>query len=149
MIWIKIAFGVIFGIFMYLSYGSMHKRVQTNIKTTEEQKQYNASTTKLKHQVVATMTNLKSTLEGIHDVNTAKSAVDSLQQVARELKSYLDVMKDLSIDDAHQIRQYILDFVPHLKQPLIKIQQLRNASSIIDAPIQKIDASLMYFKVMK
>jgi len=58
-------------------------------------------------------------------------------------------MKDLSIDDAHQIRQYILDFVPHLKQPLIKIQQLRNASSIIDAPIQKIDASLMYFKVMK
>jgi len=144
---LKIFFAFAFAIFMYLSYGDLHNK-ENKTTLTQEQKIQNAKVLKLKKNVVSTMMTLKSTLENIKDVSSAKAAVGTLEEINIQLDHYLDEMREIPLEDKLQIKKYVMKFIPHLKEPLIKIREIKGAAPVIDASIDKIDTNLMFYKDM-
>ncbi len=100
----------------------------------------------LKKEIDSTMKSLLSTINNISDAPSARQAVPTLIKISEDLNSYLDRMKPIPDDDKLQIKNYMMDFVKYLKQPLERLSKIPEALPIIDKSITKIDTVLMFYK---
>jgi hypothetical protein len=49
--------------------------------------------------------------------------------------------------DRLQIKQYVTDFVPHLKKPLNRLRDISGTAEVIDKPLKELEETLVLYKI--
>ncbi len=114
---------------------------QEQITQTEYKQAY-----KIKKEIESTMLALLSTLNHIHDIPSAHKAVEKLTDINNKLRQYEPKMYQLSTMDRMQIKSYVTDFIPHLKQPLHHIRDIKGAAHIIDDALKRLEETLLLYQ---
>ncbi len=131
----------------FFLYNFVLKKDTTVENSNHLQKAETSKVIALKKDVESTMLELLATLNGIKDVTSAKDAVSTLSKINSNLKKYEPKMYQASTLDRLQIKQYVTDFVPHLKKPLNKIRDIKGTAFILDKPLKELEETLVLYKM--
>jgi len=89
-----------------------------------------------------TMKDLMSTLSGIKDVSSAKAAVPKLTETVNNLGTYAAMLDKLPANVQDQIRKYIGQYLPKLKDALNKVGSIPGVGAIIQPVVENLSAKL-------
>jgi len=96
----------------------------------------------LGEHIDGTMKNLMSTLSGIKDVSSAKAAVPKLTETVNNLGTYAAMLDKLPANVQDQIRKYIGQYLPKLKDALNKVGSIPGVGAIIQPVVENLSAKL-------
>ena len=93
-----------------------------------------------------TMSGLVSTLANVKDEASAKEALPTLDNAVSNLGTYANMMNKLPASVQNQVKNYIAQYIPQLKDLLGKIGSIPGVSDIIRPVIEKLSQTLALFQ---
>jgi len=127
----------------WLAYNFFMKRGAT---TTEHQTTTEVNVNNLGTNIQNTMKGLVSTLANVKDEASAREALPTLDNAVSNLGTYANMMNKLPASVQDQVKNYIAQYIPQLKDLLGKISSIPGVSDVIRPVIEKLSQTLALFQ---
>lgn len=124
----------------WIAYNLFFKGASTQTATHTESTQVTQAN--LGQHIEGTMKTVMSTLSGIKDVSSAKAAVPTLTETVNNLGTYANMLDKLPANVQDQIRKYIGQYLPQLKDVLNKVGAIPGVGAIIQPVVENLSEKL-------
>jgi len=126
----------------WIAYNLFFKGASTTQSSAAHTTTTQVTEANLGEHIDSTMKELMSTLSGIKDVSSAKAAVPKLTEAVNNLGTYAAMLDKLPANVQDQIRKYIRQYLPQLKDALNKVGSIPGVGAIIQPVVENLSEKL-------